>query len=127
MIRIYFKHVMLLLTYGMRLLSSFLLNLVPFKEIVCRFTFLCYWLYTASFAGLLSFVTGCTLLLLGPCWSEFQCFSFFFVLLVIYGRNLQRYWAQGLIGVFERILVVVFCLEKHQNNNFFIFLKLFLI
>jgi len=98
MIRIYFKHVMLLLTYGMRLLSSFLLNLVPFKEIVCRFTFLCYWLYTASFAGLLSFVTGCTLLLLGPCW-----------------------W------VFESILVVVFCLEKHQNNNFFIFLKLFLI
>lgn len=39
MIRIYFKYVMLLLTYGMRLLSSFLLNLVPFKEIVGRFTF----------------------------------------------------------------------------------------
>jgi hypothetical protein len=85
MIRIYFKHVMLLLTYGMRLLSSFLLNLVPFKEIVCRFTFLCYWLYTASFAGLLSFVTGCTLLLLQvyfPLLLAVHCFS-----LVLVGRS----------------------------------------
>lgn len=73
MIIIYFKYVMLLLTYGMRLLSSFLLNLVPFKEIVCRFTFLCYWLYTASPWSLLVGVSMFFLFLCiaGYIWEKF--------------------------------------------------------